>query len=124
MELGSNVSIAYSISAALETAVRRCSECGKIAWRIVGTVDRGIKEETPLCFRHFIEACLSFPVLQYLDREFRFDPFGTSLIAAFPPPSKSDCSHSAELYSIFNSSSLPVGWTWNDDRSSRCHRTD
>jgi hypothetical protein len=109
MQLGSNEFIAFSITPAHEPALARCSECDKIAWRIVGTADRGIKNETPLCIRHFIEACLSFPVLQFLDREFRFDPFGKSHIGAFPQRSESDCSRSVEQ--SFNAKNLPVSWT-------------
>jgi hypothetical protein len=108
MQLGSNESIAFSISAAQEPTVPRCSECDKTAWRIVGSVDRGIKVETPLCVRHFIDACLLFPVLQYLEREFRFYPYGVPLAAAFLPQFKSD-------RPIFTARSLPAGWTWNED---------
>lgn len=108
MQLGSNELIVFSISPALEPTLPRCGECDKSAWRIVGTVDRGIKTETPLCVRHYIDACLSFPALQYLEREFRFYPFGIPLSAEFLPQFKSD-------RPTFTAISLPAGWRRNDD---------
>lgn len=108
MQLGSNELIVFSISPALEPTLPHCSECDKSAWRIVGTVDRGIKQETALCVRHYIDACLSFPALQYLEREFRFYPYGVPLSAAFLPQFKSD-------RAIFTARSLPAGWTGNED---------
>jgi len=94
MSLGSNESITFSISPAHEPASPSCSECGKIAYRIVGTMDQGIMNETPLCFRHFIDACIAFPVLQYLEREFRVDPFGMPCATDFAPRYEPDCNRS------------------------------
>ena len=100
MSLGSNESITFSISPAHEPASPSCSECGKIAHRIVGTMDQGIMNETPLCIWHFIDACIAFPVLQYLERECRVDPFEMPRTTDFAPRHEPDCGRSVEQRSM------------------------
>jgi len=75
MQVEASELIAFSITPAYEPSWPSCSECEQIAWRIVGTVDHGMKKETPLCVRHFIDTCIAFPVLQFLERGIIFDPF-------------------------------------------------
>lgn len=75
MQVEASELIAFSITPAFEPTWPSCSECEQIAWRIVGTVDQGLKKETPLCVQHFIDTRIAFPVLQFLERNSIFDPF-------------------------------------------------
>lgn len=96
MQVEASELIAFSITPAYEPSWPSCSECEQIAWRIVGTVDHGLKKETPLCERHFVDACIGFPVLQYLERDITFDSFQISFEPSCLPPFDASCHCPAE----------------------------
>jgi len=66
MYIRSDEMIAFSISPQFESVWPQCT-CGELAYRIVGVFDLGLRKETPLCARHFIEACANDPLLAYVN---------------------------------------------------------
>jgi hypothetical protein len=58
--------ITFSVSPRFEPVWPQCA-CGELAYRIVGTFELGVRRETPLCARHFIEACVDNPFLSYVE---------------------------------------------------------
>lgn len=66
MQLTAEEMIAFSVSPRFEPIWPQCA-CGQDAYRIVGVFDRGLRKETPLCACHFIEACVNYPLLSYVE---------------------------------------------------------
>lgn len=66
MQLSRKETIAFSVSPKFETVWPHCA-CGEIAYRLVGAFEDGLRKETPLCVRHFAEACAQYPLLPYVE---------------------------------------------------------
>jgi hypothetical protein len=66
MQLRPDEMIAFSVSPRFEPVWPQCA-CGDLAYRIVGVLDLGLRKEVPLCIRHFIEACVDYPLLAYVE---------------------------------------------------------
>jgi hypothetical protein len=66
MQLRPDGIIAFSVFPRFEPVWPKCA-CGDLAYRIVGVFDLGLRKEIPLCVRHFIESCVDYPLLAYLE---------------------------------------------------------
>ena len=66
MQLTADEMITFSVSPRFELIWPQCA-CGQDAYRIVGVFDRGLRKEIPLCAGHFIEACVNYPLLSYVE---------------------------------------------------------
>ena len=66
MQLSRRETIAFSVSPKFEAVCPHCA-CGEVAYRLVGIFEDGLRKETPLCTRHFAEACVQYPLLPYLE---------------------------------------------------------
>ena len=66
MQLRLDEMIAFSVSPRFEPVWPQCA-CGDLAYRIVGVLDLGLRKEIPLCVRHFIGACVDYPILAYVE---------------------------------------------------------